>query len=62
MLPTSISSKLRRFVLPAISAQEKPETPREEKDTFTFAVARINVSDGRVIYDDRKGISGKPFV
>jgi len=43
--------------------KEKPETPaREEKTPFSFAVARIKVSDGRVIYDDRKGISGKPFV
>jgi AsmA protein len=43
--------------------KEKPENPApEEKTPFTFNVARINVSDGQVIYDDRKGISGVAFV
>jgi len=44
--------------------KEKPETPpvKEEKTPFTFAVAIIEVTDGQVLYDDRKGISGLPFV
>ncbi len=43
--------------------KEKPETPvKEEKTPFTFAVSRIEVSDGRVAYDDKKGISGSPFL
>jgi AsmA protein len=43
--------------------KEKPEVPvPEEKTPFTFAVSRIEVADGRVAYDDRKGISGAPFV
>jgi AsmA protein len=35
---------------------------REEKTPFTFAVSKINVSDGRVVYEDRKGVYGSPFV
>lgn len=43
--------------------KEKPETPvPEEKTPFTFAISKIEVADGRVSYDDRKGISGAPFV
>ncbi len=46
-----------------LQRKEKPETPaREGKTPFTFAVSKIKVSDGRVFYDDRKGISGFPFV
>ncbi len=42
--------------------KEKPEAPaREGKTPFTFAVSKISVRDGRVIYNDRKGISGFPF-
>lgn len=43
--------------------KEKPKAPAaEEKTPFTFAVSSITVSDGRVAFEDRKGISGSPFV
>jgi len=43
--------------------KEKPETPaREEKTPFVFAVSSINLGDGRVSYEDKKGIAGSPFV
>ncbi|HET6420501.1 MAG TPA: AsmA family protein [Geobacteraceae bacterium] len=46
-----------------LTHKEKPEAPaREAKTPLNFAVSRISVSDGRVIYDDRMGISGTPFV
>lgn len=46
-----------------LQRKEKPETPvREGKTPFTFAVSKIEVSDGRVVYEDRKVISGSPFV
>jgi AsmA protein len=47
-----------------LTSKEKTETPvvREEKTPFTFAVSKIEVSDGRVAYDDKKGISGSPFL
>lgn len=45
--------------------REKTKTPKAvgegEKTPFAFAVSRVNVSDGRVMYLDRKGISGVPF-
>jgi AsmA protein len=44
-------------------SKEKKEAPaKEEKSSFTFVVSKISVSDGKAVYDDRKGISGSPFV
>lgn len=46
-----------------LAHKEKPEAPaREAKTPLNFAVSRISVDNGRVIYDDRMGISGSPFV
>ncbi len=43
--------------------KEKPKAAeREEKTPLSFAVAKISVADGRMVYDDRKGIFGSPFV
>ncbi len=43
--------------------KELPKTAESEKKTpFSFAVAKLSVTNGRVAYDDRKGISGSPFV
>lgn len=43
----------------------KKEKPKEgeqiEKTPLSFAVARFSVIDGRVIYNDRKGVLGSPF-
>ncbi len=43
--------------------KEQPEAPlaQEEKTPFSFAVAKVEVTDGHALYDDRKGISGSPF-
>jgi AsmA protein len=43
--------------------KQQPAAPvaEEEKTPFTFAVAKVEVTDGRVLYDDRKGVSGAPF-
>jgi AsmA protein len=43
--------------------KEKPKTAEQHgKTSFTFAVAKIRITDGRVDYDDRKGIAGSPFI
>jgi len=43
--------------------KEKPVTPvPEEKTPLTFSIASIEVSAGRVSYEDRNGIAGRPFV
>ncbi len=34
---------------------------QEEKTPLSFAVAQIKVSNGRVVYVDRKGLAGSPF-
>jgi AsmA protein len=42
--------------------KEKPKTPEQAgKTPFSFAVAKIRITNGRVDYDDRKGIAGSPF-
>ncbi|MDD2335636.1 MAG: AsmA family protein [Geobacteraceae bacterium] len=43
--------------------KEQPEASpaQEEKTPFTFAVSKIEVTDGQVLYEDRKGIDGSPF-
>ncbi|MRR53444.1 MAG: AsmA family protein [Deltaproteobacteria bacterium] len=43
--------------------KKHPEVPpaEKEKTPFTFAVAKVEVTDGQVRYDDRKGIFGSPF-
>ncbi|RQW88077.1 MAG: AsmA family protein, partial [Geobacter sp.] len=43
--------------------KEQPEIPTTEKEKppFTFAVSKVEVTDGHVRYDDRKGIFGLPF-
>ncbi len=43
--------------------KQQPETPvaGEEKTPFAFAVSKVEVTDGQVLYDDRKGVSGAPF-
>jgi AsmA protein len=33
----------------------------KEKTPFTFAVSKVEVTDGHVLYDDRKGIFSSPF-
>lgn len=44
--------------------KKQPEIPpaEREKSSFTFAVAKVEVTDGQVRYDDRKGIFGSPFI
>ncbi len=43
--------------------KQQPEAPvaEEEKTPVAFAVSKVEVKDGQVLYDDRKGISGAPF-
>lgn len=43
--------------------KKQPEIPpaEKEKTPFTFAVAKVEVTDGQVRYDDQKGIFGSPF-
>ena len=43
--------------------KQQPETPvaEEEKTPVAFAVSKVEVKNGQVLYDDRKGISGAPF-
>ena len=43
--------------------KKQPEIPitEKEKTPFTFAVSKVEVTDGHVRYDDRKGILGLPF-
>ena len=38
------------------------ETPAKERTPITFAVAKVEVRDGQVRYDDRKGIFGSPYI
>lgn len=43
--------------------KQQPETSAAEegKTPVAFAVSKVEVKDGQVLYDDRKGISGTPF-
>jgi AsmA protein len=41
--------------------KEKPKKTEKEKTPISFAVARFSISDGRVIYNERKGVMGSPF-
>lgn len=41
--------------------KKQKEIPTTEKTPVTFAVAKVEVTDGQVRYDDRKGIFGAPF-
>ena len=43
--------------------KKHPEVPpaEKEKTPFTFAIAKVEVTDGQVRYDDQKGILGSPF-
>ncbi len=41
--------------------KEKPKETGGEKTTLSFAVARFSITDGRVIYNDLKGVAGSPF-
>jgi AsmA protein len=37
------------------------DAAQKDKSPLSFAVARFSVTDGRVAYNDRKGLSGTPF-
>ena len=41
--------------------KKKPKEGGEEKTALSFSVARFRVTDGRVVYNDRKGVAGSPF-
>ena len=41
--------------------KEEPKETGEEKTALSFAVARFSIDDGRVVYNDRKGLAGSPF-
>jgi len=43
-----------------IVKKEKPASDPKEKSPINLAVSQVTLSDGRVIFDDRLGLGGKP--
>jgi len=41
--------------------QTETPTAEKEKTPFTFAVSKVEVTDGQVLYDERKGLFSSPF-
>lgn len=42
--------------------KEQPAPPDKEKSPIDLAVSQVNLTDGRMILDDRQGLGGKPYL